>query len=223
LSSVYDYQHAAALRAGARFELGIEATPADIIKLKPDAVILATGASMVAPRWLPRDARELVPDLRTAMRELARIKTRQRGTAMIYDMDQSEGTYAAAERLHQLFERVLIVTPRDVIAEETAMVTHQGINRRLSKKVIKIKYLHEIRWSESMASGVLELVHVYSGAMLRVANLALLAYATPRAPNIELLAPLRDAGISVQLIGDCAAPRAVMAATREGHAAGHAI
>jgi 2,4-dienoyl-CoA reductase-like NADH-dependent reductase (Old Yellow Enzyme family) len=132
LSSVYDYQHTAAQRAGVRFELGAAATAAALLARQPDAVVLATGATMVAPRWLPLHARDLVTDLRTAMHSVLHLKTKQAGTAVIYDMDQSEGTYASAERLHGMFERVVIITPRDAIAEETSMVTHQAINRRLS-------------------------------------------------------------------------------------------
>ena len=55
LSSIYDYQHAAAQRAGARFELGMAASAADILALKPDAVVLACGSSMITPLWLPQD------------------------------------------------------------------------------------------------------------------------------------------------------------------------
>jgi len=222
-SSIYDYQHAAAQRAGARFELGVAATASDIIACQPDAVILATGATMVPPRWLPLDAHDDVRDLRATLQQLAHIHARQPGTAVIDDRDQSEATYAGAERLRQIFERVIIVTPRDAIAEDTSMVTHQGINRRLSKKLIKIKCLHEPRWSDAIAAGALDLVHVYTGESERINDLALLTYATPRAPDIALLAPLRAAGISVQCIGDCLTPRNVMAATAEGHAAGHAV
>jgi dimethylglycine catabolism A len=117
ISSVYDYQHAAALRAKARFELGVTASVDDVLQLAPDVVVLASGANMVAPRWLRREASSAVADLRTAMAGVSHIVRRQRGAAVIYDMDQSEGTYASAERLHQLFDRVVIVTPRDAIAE----------------------------------------------------------------------------------------------------------
>ena len=121
-SSIYDYQQAAAQRAGVTFELGITATVADVLALKPDHVILATGADMVAPRWLPPAAREVVTDLRTAMQNLLHVKTRQPGTAVLYDMDLSEGTYASAERLQQIFAHVVIVTPyvmRLVVAAAT--------------------------------------------------------------------------------------------------------
>ena len=223
LSSVYDYQHAEALRAGARVEPGMRATPADILACKPDEVILATGAAMIPPRWLPTQTQAPVPDLRSAMRSVLHIKAKQQGAAVIYDMDFSEGVYASAEKLHALFERVLIVTPRDAIAEETAMVTHQAINRRLSRKGIEIMTLHEPRWSDAFEDGVLELAQVYTGAVTRISEVAFFAYATPRAPNIELLAPLRAIGLNVRMIGDCASPRNVMAATAEGHEAGHAV
>ncbi len=226
LSSIYDYQHSAAQRAGARFELGTSATVAGVLALKPDTVILATGATMVAPRWLPPHAHGLVTDLRCAMQSVLHIKSRQPGTAVIYDMDQSEGTYACAERLHQIFERVIIMTPRDAIAEETSMVTHQAINRRLSSKGITVITLCEPRWSDdshAIEDGNLEIAQVYTGEKTVIRNVAFFAYATPRAPDIALVAPLRAAGIDVRLIGDCMAPRNVMAATAEGHAAGHAI
>ena len=224
VSSIYDYQHTAALRAGTRFELGVAATVNDVLALKPDTVILATGANMVAPRWLPPHAQEIVFDLRTAMQGVLHIKQRQPGTAVIYDMDQSEGTYASAEHLRQVFERVVIVTPRDAIAEETAMVTHQGINRRISATGIEVMTLAEPRWSDDdFENGNLEIRQVYTGEKTVLRNVAFFAYATPRAPDIALVAPLRAAGIDVRLIGDCLAPRNVMAATSEGHAAGHAV
>ncbi len=222
-SSIYDYQHAAALRAGVKFALGVAATPAHVLALKPDSVILATGADMVAPRWLPRAAREFVTDLRAAMQSVLHIKGRQPGTAIVYDMDLSEGTYAAAELLHQRFGRVVIVTTRDAIADDTAMVTHQGINRRLSAKGIAVMLLSQPLWNDAVEDGNLEIVQVYTGEKTVIRDVAFFAYSTPRAPDITLAAPLRAAGIDVRLIGDCLAPRTVMAATAEGHAAGHAV
>ena len=44
LSSVYDYQHAAALRAGARFRLGVKATLEDVLALQADEVVIAVRA-----------------------------------------------------------------------------------------------------------------------------------------------------------------------------------
>ena len=118
---------------------------------------------------------------------------------------------------------VVIVTSRDAIADETSMVTHQGINRRLSAQGIHVKLLSQPLWSDAFENGELEITQVYTGEKTVIRDVAFFAYSTPRAPAIALAAPLRAAGIDVQLIGDCLAPRTVMAATAEGHAAGHAV
>src|SRR6185436_5098880 len=79
VSSIYDYQMVAAQRAGVRFEYGVRASLDDVVALKPDAVVLASGASMVPPPWLPAEvaAEGLVPDLRSAMAGLVGVKARQ--------------------------------------------------------------------------------------------------------------------------------------------------
>jgi hypothetical protein len=180
---------------------------------------------MIAPRWLPEQARAegWVLDLPAAMAGLAPVRGRQPGAAVIFDMDQSEGTYAAAERLREIFDDTWIVTPRHSIADDTALVTRQGILRRLSRAGIRIAYLSEPRWTQRMESGVLELEQVYTGERTAVEGLAFLAYSTPRLPQRALLAPLRAAGIETHLVGDCLSARNVMAATAEGHAAGHLV
>ena len=74
-----------------------------------------------------------VSDLRAAMVEVLRHDGRQPGTAVLFDADHTEGTYAAAEALRARFERVVIVTPRDTIATDVQMVTRQGILRRMAR------------------------------------------------------------------------------------------
>jgi hypothetical protein len=225
LSSIFDYQFAAAQRAGARFELGVDATVDEIRRVDPDTVILATGSSMIAPRWLPEEARlqGWVPDLRSAMADLVGVRERQSGAAVVFDMDHTEGTYASAQRLRELFDEVWIVTPRHCIADDTSLVTRQGILRRMSREGIRIACLSEPRWTERMESAGLEIEQVYTGQRTVLEPLALLAYATPRLPDRRLADELEAAGIETRLVGDCVMARNVMAATAEGHAAGHAV
>ncbi len=225
VSSVYDYQHAASLRAGVRFEFGKRATPGDVLALRPDAVVLATGASMVAPAWLPVDVRETgyVKDLRTAMAEIVGVTARQPGTAVVYDMDHTDGTYAAAEHLRKLFDRVVIVTPRSSIAWDVSLVARQGIERRMAEQGIEGRFLAEPRWSEACENGGLEVVNVYTDKTELIGNLAFLAYSTPRAREDALAAPLRAAGIEIHFVGDCASARDLLAATAEGHAVGNLV
>ncbi|MSQ63610.1 MAG: oxidoreductase [Betaproteobacteria bacterium] len=225
LSSIYDFQYEAARRYGVAFELGVEASVGNVLALRPDAVVLASGSSMLAPDWLPAEMRAagLVPDLRSAIAELLRVKAHQPGTAVIYDMDHSEGTYAAAELLHALFDAVVIVTPRDSIAQFASLVTRQGILRRLSMRRIRLEVLSEPRWSERFEDGSLETVNVYNGDASVIDNVAFLAWSTPRAPDLSLAEPLRAAGVELHLAGDSKCARNVLAATSEGHFAGSAI
>ena len=225
LSSIYDYQFAAAGKSGARLELGVSASAADVIALKPDAVVLACGSRMLPPPWLPPEVHDagLVPDLRSAMSTLLGHTTRQSGTAIIFDMDHTEGTYAAAELLRALFDRVVVVTPRECIAQKTALVTRQGILRRFHEKRIETIALAEPRWSEGFGEGKLEYANVYNGDVGVIPGVVFFAYATPRVPEDMLAAPLRAAGIEVRLVGDCRSPGGLLAATSEGHAAGNSI
>ncbi len=224
LSSIYDYQFAEARRSGARFVLGAAASAADVIAQKPDVVVLATGSRMIAPPWLKGDPR--VPNLRDALIPLLAETSRAPGAAVIFDMDHTEATYAAAQLLHARFERVVVITPRDSIAQATAMVTRQGILRRLHQMRIEIITLAEPRWSASADKRKLEYLeyaNVYSGEAGVIDNVSFFAYATPRAPDDALAAPLRAAGIEVHLAGDCRAARGLMSAIAEGHAAGNSV
>jgi len=225
VSSIYDYQTVAAQKAGVRIEFGLHAGLADILAARPDVVVLATGGTMIPPRWLPADiaAEGLVPDLRSAMRSLLPLTGRQPGTAVVYDMDHTESTYAVAERLQALFDRVVVLTPRDAIADETSLVSRQGILRRFAQKRIEVVTLVEPVWNERFEEGELDYENVYSGERGTVRDLAFLAYSTPRARNDALAAPLRAAGIAVHLVGDCLSPQDMLAATAGGHAVGNAV
>ncbi len=225
ISSIYDYQTVAAQRAGARFVLGRHATAADIIALRPDTVILATGSTMIPPDWLPAEAQAegWVPDLRSAVLETLRHTSRQKGTAVLFDTDHTEATYAAAEVFQARFDRVVIVTPRDTIASDVQLVTRQVILRRMAERRIEVVPLAEPRWSDAVAEGRLDLVNIYNGDVRVIDDLALLTYATPRVPNDALAAPLRAAGIAVVPVGDARAPQEMLFATASGHAAGEAV
>jgi hypothetical protein len=200
-------------------------TASDIIALQPDTVILATGSSMIPPDWLPADVRAegWVPDVRTAMAEVLRHDARQPGTAVLFDADHTEGTYAAVEALRARFGHVVIVTPRDTIATDVAMTTRQGILRRMAEQRIEIMTLSEPRWSEACAEGRLDIVNVYNGDARTVEDVALLTYSTPRVPNDALAGELRAARIDVVAIGDARAPQEMLFATASGHAAGDTV
>ena len=225
ITSVYDYQFVQAQKAGVRFMLGAEADVDAIAALEPDIVVLATGASMYVPPWIPADIAQmqLVPDFHAALWDLVRHRSRQPGTAVVYDMDHTEGTYAGIELLGQLFERTVVLTPREGITREVSVVARQGILRRFSHLPIEVIASSEPVWSESFEAGELEYRDIYSDRRGTIANTVFLSFSTPRVPDIVLAGPLRAMGLDVRLVGDARTARNVLAATADGHELGNAV
>ena len=222
LSSIYDYQVLAAKRAGVTLELGIRAAVSDIVSLRPEQVLLATGSDCAWPRAWPRELHSsgAIVDLRDSVRMLAVQSGWIGGRALVFDMDGTEGTYAAAEHFAGRFNEVVVVTPRERLAQEVPLVTQLRIWRRFNQLRIRILPFHEIDPGSNWEQGEIACRNIYNGDLTRIDEVALLTYATPRRPRLTLDVPLRELGLAVDRIGDCLMPRSVLAATSDGHAAG---
>ncbi len=225
LSSIYDYQQLAGKRAGLKLELNVRATVQDIASLGPDEVVLASGSTLSWPTMLPRSLAEdgAIPDLRAAIGMLMDIDGRQDGTVVLFDMDATEGTYSAAEWLHARFERLIVVTPRDRIADDMPLVSRLGVVRRFNQKRIGIVPFHELTAESAWEDGRVTLRNVFSGDTTEIDSVALVTYSTPRVPSLELRMGLLALGLRVHLIGDAKLPRTALAATTEGHALGNTL
>uniref|UniRef100_UPI003983859C FAD-dependent oxidoreductase n=1 Tax=Phenylobacterium sp. TaxID=1871053 RepID=UPI003983859C len=225
LSSIYDFQRLSANRFGVDMRLGKLATIDDVLALKPDAVVLATGSTPAWPEFLPAEYRGegVFPDIRQAVAMLADLHGRQPGTALIYDHDQSAFTYAAAEFLLERFEKVLLATPRERLGAVEPLVNRQGIYRRLYRKGVEVITLSDPTADSRFEEGEVTLRHIFTGAQQVVRDVALFTYATSRAADDAMAAPLRAAGLEVHQIGDCFAPRLPLNATAEGHRVGNAL
>jgi dimethylglycine catabolism A len=68
-----------------------------------------------------------------------------------------------------------------------------------------------------LEDGLLHCVNVYSGALTTVSDVAMITHASSRIPNDELLDPLLSIGLNPIAIGDCRAPRSLLATTREAY------
>ena len=222
LSSVYDFQLQQARRYGVAFELGVRARVSDLQAIGPDRIVLASGATMLWPRALPESWREdgLLLDARTVARELHDRREPQGATAVLFDMDHTEGTYAVAELLKRLYDRVVVVTPRGCLADDVPLVTRLGINRRFAGLGIEILPFAEIAAECEFEEARIAYRNVHTGRIGMIDDVALATYSTPRAPCDELLAPLRALQVPIEVIGDAKLPRTLLAATAEGHAAG---
>lgn len=219
LSSIYDYQYLAAKDAGARFELGVKASISDIQTINADQVFLATGSTMRIPDWIPEEFREyeLVPDARQIAIDLLGRSGKEPGRAVILDRDHTEMTYAVTELLAQRFSAVTIVTPRERLASDVSLINRQGVYARLHALGVEIVTSADITSLERLEDAEIELANVYNSKPRVIEDVIAITYSTARAPNDDLLAPLNEAGLAVELIGDCRSPRTVLAATREGH------
>jgi hypothetical protein len=165
----------------------------------------------------------LVPDLRSASERLLGGFPRQQGSALIFDADHTAGTYAAAELMTLIFDKVTIATPRPSIGADEALVVAQGIDRRMAMLGVEIIPLVEPSGHSALIDGIVTLRNVYSGRVRDVSDVVLFTYSTSRRPDDQLAEPLRKAGLDVRLVGDCYAPRYLLTATAEGHEAGNAI
>ena len=142
---------------------------------------------------------------------------------MLFDMDQTEGTYSAAVLLHRFFDEVVLVTPRERFAVDVPLVSSLGIYRRLSKLGVQLVPLHELAPESALDEGRVSLRHFHTGALQTMDDVAVVTFATPRKPTDALAAPLRAAGLELHLAGDCHQPRPLLLATADGHRIGNLL
>ncbi len=217
LSSVYDYQYLAGRKAGVAYRLGVTASAKDVLATSPDIVLLATGSKLTRPRFLAEALSEYVPDLRRFAVELLTRRGRQPDHLLLYDHDHTAMTYAVAELASARFERVTLVTPRERIGTDVSLVARQGIYHRLYAAGVDICCAVDVEDLDEIEDGVVRLVNVWSGKASTISDVTALTYATARQPADKLAPALQAAGLTVERIGDCRAPRSLMASTKEGY------
>ena len=70
---------------------------------------------------------------------------------------------------------------------------------------------------ETLEDARLTVRNVYSGVTQDIDEVVAVAHASSRVPNSELQPLLEAAGIPVTAVGDCRAPRSLLATTREAY------
>jgi hypothetical protein len=225
LSSIYDYQFLQARKYGVSFEFGVRADAAVITATRPDAIVLATGSTMLWPRSVPTLWRDEggIPDARQLAVDLQGMTQSMGGTAVIFDMDHTEGTYALAVRLRSLVDRVVLVTPRERVAGDVALVSALGIQRRLQQQAIETMPFGEIAAESELENGLVRIRNIHSGRLIDITDVVVLTYSTPRVPDDALYDELRGRYADIHRVGDCRQPRTVLLATTEGHALGNTL
>ena len=126
-------------------------------------------------------------------------------------------TYAFAQRLATRFTAVTIVTARERIGHDVSLINRQGIYQRLHDSGVEIICNVEPCNLDTLEDARLQLRNVYSGAIEMIDNVVALTHASSRVPNNELRRPLQEAGLEVIAVGDCRAPRSLLATTKEAY------
>jgi 2,4-dienoyl-CoA reductase-like NADH-dependent reductase (Old Yellow Enzyme family) len=195
-----------AREAGVKLELGRRAGAADVLALRPERVILATGSHPRRPEGFEGEG--------MSVRDWS-MEAPAKGTAVLFDMDHGAATYAVADALARRHARVVLLTPRTQLARNVNYCSALGIYRRLYEANVEILLAAQ---PVRLRQGVFTYRNVFNDRRADVSQVELFLWATPRIADDALAAELRQAGLDVRLAGDCMAPRNLFCAIHEGEA-----
>lgn len=219
MAKIFAYQRHMAESHGVSFRLGQHASADEIRTLDPDVVVLATGGRLRHPDTLAvaPDSPTPVISARACAADLIPNDT-ARGFAILFDQDHGAATYGVADKLAQMFKRVVLVTPRPQIAQRVNYCSAIGIYRRLFGAGVEIEPAYEL---VQLNGRRLICRNTYVEREKAYDDVDLLVYATPRSAVDELAHDLAD--LEMHLVGDCQSPRDLMAAIHGGHAIGNLV
>jgi 2,4-dienoyl-CoA reductase (NADPH2) len=212
-------------RLGVSFVYGSGVWPGLVEELKPDHVIVATGAEPSRPWWVADastdESANKVCDVRAILDGSALMGGPQSGDSVVV-IDEI-GFHHATSTAEVLADRgcnVEIVTPGMVVGQDLG-ITLDMENWWMRAGAKGIKQSTDLV-PMGFAQGELTLLHHPTGAnQTRRPDWVVLA--VPPSPVEWLYNDLKNAGVSVERVGDCVAPRRAHAAVVDGERAGSSI
>ena len=202
-------------RLGVEFEFGVGVWPGLVDEKRPDHVIIATGAEPARPYWVPADA-DNVADVRQVLDG----SVEPFGDVVVFDEIGFHHATSTAEVLADRGCDVEIITPGMVVGQDL------GITLDMENWWIRAGEKGIVQTTDLVPMGMegrtLNLLHHPTGTnFTRTPDWVVLAvHANP----VEwLYNDLKAAGVSVERVGDCVAPRRAHAAIVEGERAGAAV
>jgi mycofactocin system FadH/OYE family oxidoreductase 2 len=207
-------------RLGVEVRCGVGVWPGLVTEQAPDHVIVATGAEPSRPWWVPGDAEHAL-DVRDVLDPQPGQSVPAEGdSVVIVDEIGFHHATSVAEVLADRGCHVEIVTPGMVVGQDLG-VTLDMENwwmRASGKGIVQSTDLVPM----GLAGKELTLLHHPTGTnQVRVSDWVVLA--VPANPVEWLYNDLRAAGVSVQRVGDCVAPRRAHAAVVDGERAGAGV
>lgn len=202
-------------RLGVRVEYGVAVWPGFVAERAPDHVIVATGAEPQRPWWVPADAPNVCD-----VRDVLTGATQPHGDVVVVDEIGFHHATSVAELLADRGCTVEIVTPGMVVGQDLG-VTLDMENwwmRAHAKGIAQSTDLVPM----GVAGNELTLLHHPTGTN-QVRHFDWVVLAVPASPVEWLFHDLQSAGVSVERVGDCVAPRRAHAAVVEGERAGAGV
>ena len=202
-------------RLGVTIEYGVDVWPGFVEERKPDNVIVATGAEPNRPWWVPADAAN-VCDVRDVLEGTAVPS----GDVVVIDEIGFHHATSVGELLADRGCTVEIITNGMVVGQDL------GITLDMENWWMRASAKNIVQTTDLVPMGIegttLNLLHHPTGTNV-TRNPEWVVLAVPPNPVEWLYNDLKTAGVKVQRVGDCLAPRRAHAAVIDGERAGLAI
>lgn len=191
-------------KSGAVIETGKEVDIKTILKMKPDAVIVATGSEPIIPRIPGVDQKKVV----TGHQVLEGSATV--GNKVVVIGGGLVGC-ETAEYLADQGKQVTVVEMLDDVAADVGALTRALLMNRIAEK--KITVVTKSKVSEITAGGV---VIEKEGATKEITGVDTVVLTVGSKSRNDLSESIENEGIPVYAIGDCVKPRKIFEAIHEG-------
>jgi mycofactocin system FadH/OYE family oxidoreductase 2 len=202
-------------RLGVTIEYGVGVWPGLVTERQPDHVIVATGAEPARPWWVPADQSNVCD-----VRDVLDGGASPLGDVVVIDEIGFHHATSVAELLADRGCSVEVVTNGMVVGQDLGITLDmEGWWMRAGAKgIVQSTDLVPM----GMDGRLLKLLHHPTGIeQARTPDWVVLA--VPPSPVEWLYLDLKAAGVSVERVGDCVAPRRAHAAVIEGERAGAAV
>lgn len=200
-------RHALESLPNVEIKTGLEADVSLVLQEKPDAVVIATGATIAAPK-VDGDTEGRLFHTLDALAGKVEGKV-----VLVMDNDASEEGAGIVELLLNQAKAVHWVTPVFFNGQDVNFVVLAPYYQRIGQKDVS---LHPMNVLTRFEKGTATLFNPYFGKPSQISGIDSVVVTGVKIPNNALYFQLRERVPQIHIIGDAAAPRSIAAALQDG-------